>query len=190
MTEIEVLCNGRWLRLCRRGPWEYVERTNPSGAAVIIAATPDGKALFVEQFRVPIQCRTIEFPAGLIGDLAGCEDEGILDSARRELYEETGYWAAHVEPIMGGPSSAGMSTEVMHFVRAWGLTRRGPGGGDASEQIRVHEVPLAEAAAFVAAHLARGYAVDPKVYAGVYFLSHDHHGRALPGEWFRTGPGA
>ncbi|GAH54870.1 unnamed protein product, partial [marine sediment metagenome] len=32
MTQTEVLCNGRWLRLLKRGRWEYAERTNPGGA--------------------------------------------------------------------------------------------------------------------------------------------------------------
>jgi hypothetical protein len=37
MTETETLCNGKWLRLKRRGRWEYAERTNPGGGVMIVA---------------------------------------------------------------------------------------------------------------------------------------------------------
>ncbi len=180
MTETETLFNGRWLRIRRRGTWEFVERVNPQGAVIIVAITEHDEVLFVEQFRVPLQQRTIEMPAGLIGDLAGQEDEDLLASAARELEEETGYRAARLEIVMGGPSSAGMSTEVMTFVRAHGLQQVGPGGGDASEQIIVHRVPRAQCAAFLARAMREGFAIDPKLYAGLYFLERDASGNPWP----------
>jgi ADP-ribose pyrophosphatase len=177
MTETEDLFNGRWLRLRRRGTWEFVERVNPRGAAIIVAVTPQDEVLFVEQFRVPLQQRTIEMPAGLVGDLPGMADEGILASAGRELEEETGWRAGRLTLVMGGPSSAGMSTEIMSFVRAWDLVQVGEGGGDASEQIIVHRVPKAACATFLARAMADGYAIDPKLYAGLYFIDRDASGR-------------
>jgi ADP-ribose pyrophosphatase len=180
MSEPESLFDGRWLRIRRRGTWEYVERVNPRGAVIIVAETPAAEVLFVEQFRVPIGSPTIEMPAGLVGDLAGSEDEGIIESAHRELLEETGWQAARIEIIMGGPSSAGMSTEVMTFVRAFDLRQVHAGGGDATEQIIVHRVPRTECAAFLAAAMAKGYAIDPKLYAGLYFLDRDASGVPWP----------
>lgn len=185
MEQSTVLFNGRWLRLCARGSWEYAERTNPGGAAIIVAATPDGCTLMVEQFRQPIQQRTLEFPAGLIGDSAEFAGEAALESARRELLEETGWLAGRIEPLMGGPSSAGMSTEIMHFVRASQLTRQHAGGGVDGENITVHAVPIETVAAFVAVAMQRGFAIDPKVYAGIWFLSHQIDGTPLPPDWFR-----
>lgn len=168
---IETLHAGRFLCLRRRMGWEYAERTNPQGAVVIVALTPDDRVLMVEQYRVPIQSRTLEFPAGLVGDEAAFADESWRESAQRELLEETGWAAERIDSIMCGPSSAGMTTELMHFVRASGLTRVQAGGGDPSEEIVVHEVPRSQVAEFVAAKMAQGLAVDPKVYAGIYFLS-------------------
>lgn len=168
----ETLYRGRWLTLRRRGHWEYVERNNPGGAAIIIAVTPEDKVLFVEQYRVPIAQKTIEMPAGLVGDLAGQADEGALVAARRELEEETGYACSEVEYVHAGPSSAGMSTEMMVFVRATGLRRTGPGGGDESEDITVHEIPRAEAGAWLVKMAGRGYSIDPKLFAGLWFLEH------------------
>ena len=54
MTETETLCNGDWLRLKRRGRWEYAERTNPGGGVMIIAVTPEDRIVFVEQYRPAI----------------------------------------------------------------------------------------------------------------------------------------
>ena len=170
---VETLYQGRWLSLRRRGRWEYAERrNNPGGAAIIIAVTPDDRVLFVEQYRVAIQSCTIEMPAGLVGDLAGQEDEGILLAAQRELEEETGWRCDRATLLHQGPSSAGMSTEMIAYVRAFDLVKVGAVGGDASENIVVHEVPRNEAGAWLFARAAQGYSVDPKLFAGLWLLEH------------------
>jgi ADP-ribose pyrophosphatase len=168
----ETLYQGHWLSLRQRGRWEYVERNNPGGAVIIVAVTPDDRVLFVEQYRVPIRQFTIEMPAGLVGDLAGQEQESALLAAQRELEEETGWRCERVEFIHAGPSSSGMSTEQVAFVRALDLARVGPGGGDETENIVVHEIPRAEAGAWLFARAAAGYSIDPKLFAGLWFLEH------------------
>ncbi|MDC8014906.1 NUDIX hydrolase [Tahibacter soli] len=179
MTQTEVLFNGRWLRLCRRGKWEYAERTNPGGAVVVVALTPDDKVLIVEQWREAIGARAIEMPAGLIGDEPGAAGEHAVEAARRELLEETGYACDRVDYYFAGPSSAGMSTETIAFVRAYDLVRVHAGGGTSDEDITVHEVPRAQAARWVLDKAAQGCSVDPKVFAGLYLLE---HGEALFGD--------
>ena len=169
---VETLYQGRWLSLRKRGRWEYVERNNPGGAAIVIAVTPDDRVLFVEQYRVAIQSRTIEMPAGLVGDLAGQEGESIVLAAQRELEEETGWRCDHAVLLHQGPSSAGMSTEMIAYVRAFELIKVGAGGGDASENIVVHEVPRNEAGAWLFARAAEGYSIDPKLFAGLWLLEH------------------
>ena len=169
---VETLYQGRWLTMRQRGRWEYVERNNPGGAVIILAVTPEDRVLFVEQYRVPILQRTIEMPAGLVGDLAEQSDEGALIAAVRELEEETGYRCGRIEFIHEGPSSSGMSTEMIAFARAWDLEKVGPGGGDETEDIIVHEVPRAEAGAWLFARAAEGYSIDPKLFAGLWFLEH------------------
>ncbi|MBU6246989.1 MAG: NUDIX hydrolase [Xanthomonadaceae bacterium] len=169
---VETLYRGRWLTLRQRGRWEYVERNNPGGAVIILAVTPEDRVLFVEQYRVPILQRTIEMPAGLVGDLAEQEGEGALIAAVRELEEETGYRCGRIEFIHEGPSSSGMSTEMIAFARARDLVKVGPGGGDESEDIIVHEVPRSAAGAWLFARAAEGYSIDPKLFAGLWFLEH------------------
>jgi ADP-ribose pyrophosphatase len=169
---VETLHEGRWLSLRQRGRWEFVERRHPGGAVIILAVTADDCIVFVEQYRVAIRQFTIEMPAGLVGDLAGQADEGVLLAAQRELEEETGYRCQRVEFIHCGPSSSGMSTEMISFVRAWDLEKTGPGGGDDSENIVVHEVPRREAGAWLFARAAEGYSIDPKLFAGLWFIEH------------------
>ena len=59
---------GRFLSLITENHWEYVDRVNGTGAAVILAVTAENKILLVEQFRIPVHARTVELPAGIIGD--------------------------------------------------------------------------------------------------------------------------
>lgn len=169
---VETLFQGRWLSMRRRGRWEYVERNNEGGAVIIVAITPDDNILFVEQYRVSILANTIEMPAGLVGDLETHDTEDAMDAARRELEEETGYRCGRLEFIHAGPSSSGMSTEMIAFVRAYDLEKVGNGGGDETENILVHEVPRAEAGAWLFARAAEGYSIDPKLFAGLWFIDH------------------
>ncbi|MEQ1504462.1 MAG: NUDIX hydrolase [Myxococcota bacterium] len=167
----EILASGKYLRLVRdaRG-WEWAERTNASGVVVIVAVTPADEVLFVEQFRPPIGARVIEMPAGLAGDVSGQETEALATAAARELEEETGWRPGRVEWLTSGPVSAGMTTEVLTFFRAFDLVRVSAGGGDASEDITVHAIPRREVRAWLRARHAGGVMADPKVYAGLQFL--------------------
>lgn len=170
MTETETLCNGKWLRLKRRGRWEYAERTNPGGGVMIIAVTPEDRILFVEQYRPAIECMTIEMPAGLVGDVASSAGESAVDAAHRELIEETGWRAGRITFLMEGPTSAGMSNEILAFVRARGLERVEAGGGDETEDITLHEVPRSDAAGWLVEKINAGYSIDPKMFAGLFML--------------------
>ena len=64
-----------------------------------------------------------------------------------------------------------MSDEIISFVLARGLKRVGPGGGDDSEDIEVHLVPLEKADAWLRKQLEAGKPLDPKIYSGLYWLT-------------------
>lgn len=168
---VETLFEGDFLKISRQGRWEYVSRVNASGAVHILALTPDDELLLVDQFRVPMACRVLELPAGIVGDEAGRAGEMVEAAAARELEEETGYRCARVETLYQGPSSPGMASEVVTVVRALGLERIGPGGGIDGEDITVLRVPLGEVRDWLAARVAEGRHVDHKVYAGLFFLA-------------------
>lgn len=179
----ETLFEGRWLRVRRRGSWEYCERTHGrDGMAVIIAAlTPQDEILFVEQFRVPLGKRTIEMPAGLVGDLHAGDgiDDTLEAAAQRELAEETGWFPHEVEVLMSGPTSSGMSNERIALVRARKLEKVGDGGGVAGEDITVHTVPRTQAPAWLMQKAREGYELDLKLWGGLWMLEHAMDGSPL-----------
>ena len=136
--DVEILHEGKWLRLVKRGRWEWCERTHSSEglAVLVVAVTPDDEVLFVEQHREALGAPAIEMPAGLIGD--DFDDDTIERAARRELIEETGWEPGRLEVLLAGPTTAGMSNERIVFVRARELRRVGDGGGVGGED-RVFE---------------------------------------------------
>lgn len=170
--ETEVMATGKFLRLVKRGRWEFADRVNSTGAVVVVAVTNEGRIVLTEQYRLPLDQRVVELPAGLAGDEPGAADEDFALAARRELLEETGYECRDVQWLTSGPTSGGLSTEIVAFYRAVGLTKVHPGGGTEHENIEVHEVHIDEALAWLKARHDAGVLIDPKVYAGLYFAGH------------------
>ncbi len=164
-----LLAEGKFVQLIRQGTWEYATRTGGTRGVAIVALTQAQHLILVEQYRIPVQTRTIELPAGLIGDEAD-PHETVETAARRELLEETGYEADSLIELTHGPVSAGFSAEMVHLVRASGLRKVHGGGGTEHESIVVHEIPLSEIHHHLKIAEERGCLVDPKVYAGLYFL--------------------
>jgi len=171
LHQVSILYSGKFLSLINEGVWEYVDRVKGTGAAVILALTEEQKILVVEQYRVPVRARTVELPAGIIGDQPVSSKESAAEAARRELLEETGYAAEHFECLMAGPSCSGLTSERVTLFRALGLRRIGKGGGVANEDITVHEIPIVEVRMWLEAKARTGILIDPKVYSGLYFLS-------------------
>jgi ADP-ribose pyrophosphatase len=166
---IETLYKGKFLKFSKNGTWEYAERVNSTGAGFILATTPEKELVLVEQYRVPMQARTIELPAGIIGD-EGNHGEAVEASALRELEEETGFRAARAEILISGPVAPGLASEMLHLVRAYDLKRVSAGGGVDNEDITVHLVPLANIDDWLAAKAREGLLIEPRIYAGLYFL--------------------
>lgn len=168
MDQPKILFQGQYLNFIREGRWEYVRRNNCSGIISVFPMKEDGTLIFTEQYRMAVHRWVIEFPAGLAGDITGGED--LLQAAQRELEEEVGYRAESFEHVFEGPPSAGLSGETIHFYIARGLQKVGGGGGDGTEDIRVHEIPFSQIDSFLEEKRKEGILIDPKFYAGLYFL--------------------
>jgi ADP-ribose pyrophosphatase len=97
------------------------------GAAAILALSDDGRILMERQWRYPMRQEYLEIPAGKID--AG---ESPLQTAQRELLEETGMRAEHWERLTVIHPAIGFSNEVIHLFLARGVS-------GSSEQVRLDQ---------------------------------------------------
>jgi 8-oxo-dGTP pyrophosphatase MutT (NUDIX family) len=108
------------------------------GAVCIVPVRDDRMVLMVRQFRLAAGKILLEIPAGTLE--AG---EAPLACAARELEEETGYRAAHLQPLFSAYLAPGYSTELIHAYLATGLTL-GRSHTDEDENVELVPVSLDE----------------------------------------------
>ena len=164
----DILFSGRHLEMVKEGRWEFVRRRIASAVVVILAVTSADEILLVEQHRIPLGVSVIELPSGLVGDEDAGED--LLIAANRELDEETGWSARELRILNRGPSSAGLTSEVVTMIHAQHLTRTSAGGGVPGEDITVHAIPRSQITTWLAGRKDAGQMIDHKVYAGLWWL--------------------
>ena len=168
IVDKKVLSEGKFLRFVLASyvdssgitrNWELFERINCSGIVAIVPVTDDGNVILIRQFRPPVNSFVIEFPAGL-------NDKGdtLIEAAHRELREETGYVSEDMTPLVEGPMSSGASGEILTVFLARGLSFKGIGERDETEDIEVLSVPLKELDARLEALRAEGNYIDLKIY--------------------------
>lgn len=115
-------------------------------AVGIVAMEPDGQIWLVGQYRFPLNAYSWEIPEG--GSPAGSDP---LESAKRELREETGLEAASWEKILVIHLSNSVSDELGMVWLATGLTQ-GPASPEDSEKLDLQKLPLSSAYAMVESH--------------------------------------
>lgn len=173
MSTTETLAEGRFLRLVREptaeGSWEYVQRVNSCGAVFVLAITPAREIVLVEQYRYPLKKRSIELPAGLLGDETQFRDEAPERCAIRELEEETGFRGTSSRLLLDGPVASGLTSEWLYLVQVEGLVRVHPGGGVQGENIVTHVVPLDRVHSWLDGKRREGFAIGPRIYVGLYY---------------------
>ena len=112
----------------------------------VIPITPEGKVVFVEQFRHGIRANTIEIPGGMV-------DPGEVPSqaAARELLEETGY-AGDAPQELGWihPNPAIQDNRCWSYV-VRNARKIAPAATEGSEDIAVFELPLKDIPRLIAA---------------------------------------
>jgi ADP-ribose pyrophosphatase len=153
---MHTVYEGKHVFVKERDGWEYVERKNATEAVAVIAVTEAGELVLTEQYRRPVDARVIDWVAGLLD--SGKDAEA---TARQEL--EAGFACTSIETIGRGPSSPGITSEIVHIVRARGLRRTGEGGGVGGEKITVHLVPQRDAAEWLRKKESEGMLIDLKV---------------------------
>lgn len=166
---MKKIAEGKRVVLFEDRGWEFAERKKGKEAVAVIAQDERGAVILTEQFRRPVGRSVIDLPAGLVGD----EDArtGPAETARQELEEETGFTCDRVELLARGPTSAGITSELVSFYRAHGVRKHGKGGGVGGESILVHTVPLHDLPEWLREREREGKLVDLKIWSGLYFLS-------------------
>jgi ADP-ribose pyrophosphatase len=139
------------------GTREYIRHP---GAVMIVPQFDDGRILLERQFRYPHRREFIELPAGK------CEaGEPRLETAKRELLEETGYVASDWKRLCVLHTAIAYTDEAIELYLARGLDKR-ERKLDQGEFLEIFELPLAEAMEMV----RDGRITDAKTVAGLLWL--------------------
>jgi ADP-ribose pyrophosphatase len=139
------------------------------GAVAIVAVDPEGRVLFVRQYRHPAGRALLEIPAGTLDrDPASGATEDPDAAARRELEEETGYRAAGWERLTDFWTAPGFATERIFLYLATDLSAAGPDRRtpDEDESLELVRLPWREAVAAA----ERGDIRDAKSLIGITWL--------------------
>jgi len=127
------------------------------GAAAIVALFDDGRILLERQYRYAQRREFIELPAGKLEP-----NEPHLETAKRELLEETGYTAAQWQRLGVLHTAIAYTDEAIELFLARKLTR-GAAKLDAGEFLETLIVPFDEAIAMA----LDGRITDVKTVAGL-----------------------
>ncbi len=95
--------------------WDFIKH---NGAAAIVPVDEKGRLIMVKQFRNALDRYTLEIPAGGLQT----PEEPTRDAAIRELEEETGYRAEHVEWLLTIRTTVAYCNEKIDIYLATGLT--------------------------------------------------------------------
>jgi ADP-ribose pyrophosphatase len=136
---------------------EYIRHP---GAVAIVPLFDDGSVLLERQFRYPHKRVFVEIPAGKLE--AG---EPHLDTARRELLEETGYVAAEWKSLGVIHTSVGIADEAIELFLARKLHKR-DAKLDVGEFLETFSAPFEEAIAMV----RDGRITDAKSMVGLLWV--------------------
>lgn len=120
--------------------WDFIHHKKGGGACVV-PVLPDGKILMIRQFRPAIGEETIELPAGA----RDTENEDGLETAKRELLEETGYTAEKWKFLSRIRTAVAWCDEFTDIYLAENLVKKAEQNLDEAEEIKIIEIELEDA---------------------------------------------
>jgi len=167
ILEKQTVFQGRLLNVrCDRLESDGRETTrefvvHPGGVSIVAHPTPE-EILLVSQYRYPTGETLVELPAGTLEP-----GEEPIETARRELEEETGYRAARMNLIGSYYTTPGFTSELMYLYEAFDLTF-GEQQLEEDEMIEVIRISSEEAMRM----LGNGEIRDAKTLVGLMMVSH------------------
>ncbi|HEU5280213.1 MAG TPA: NUDIX hydrolase [Gaiellaceae bacterium] len=138
------------------------------GAVAIVPVDRDGLVTLVQQRREAVRAELLEIPAGTLE-----EGEAPLDSARRELAEETGLTGGTWREVLAFYTTPGFCRERMHLFFAEELDE-GTASPESDEQLEVVRWPLGEVAANI------GRFDDAKTLVGLLLYLRERESSGAP----------
>lgn len=105
----------------------------------IIALTPDDDIVLVEQYRAGIHDVTLEIPGGMVDGV-----ESPLESAKRELLEETGFASSDWEFLGKTSSNPAILSNFTHLFLAKNCKQVSEQQPDGSEDIKIHKLQISK----------------------------------------------
>ena len=112
---------------------------NPGEAVIILPIDSDGNVIFEKQLREAVGEISLELPAGMID-----KDENPVHAAKRELEEETGFIANHIELLKSVHTSSGYSSEKIHIYLATELKVGDVHLDEDEEILEIQKIPIEE----------------------------------------------
>ena len=103
---------------------------------------PADEVVMIRQYRPGIDDVHFEIPAGVVDG----GDADVEAAARRELAEETGYGGGRWSALCTLSANPALTTNLTYTYLAEGVTPLGAAAPEATEDLRVHLVPVAEIA--------------------------------------------
>ena len=141
--------------LFRKPPWLVLRQQRfrlPSGREIadywiseyppwvnVVAVTAADEVVLLRQYRPGLDAVHFEIPAGVVN-----EGEDLEVAARRELAEETGYGGGRWSLLTRLSANPALQTNITTTFLAEGVAPLGQAEPEATEDLRVHIVPLAQ----------------------------------------------
>ena len=142
----EYVINNKWVKLAkdevllpdghRMDDFYVFEKKNVS---VIVALDEDNNVLIKKEYRYPVDEFLYELPGGVI------EDDNALDTAKRELLEETGYESDEWIKLLSGYDYPTKDTNTVSIFLARNIKKVSAQKLEESEDIDFKLIPLEEA---------------------------------------------
>lgn len=158
---IKIQCD--LLRLPNDHSYKYYSLITRAPAVVVLATTPEGKMLLLEEYRHPVK----DVLLSCVGGYLDSENEDPLEAAQRELLEETGYVAKKFVKLGVAYPYPGISGQQLYYVLAENVVKQAEAHLESSEILR----PILMTHSELVSAISAGRLIDGNLATALYLKS-------------------